>query len=109
MKLKKRNSINTTNSNWIFVGRKRDGKSNDGCVGNEDEILLEAEEYCANSTNYEGEFIYSQFLLCFFFQLRRYEFLDITSVSYLYDGMVYGGVIVDLSNPNFNFRCRTTT
>lgn len=37
-----------------FVGRKRDDKSepNDSCAGNEDELLLEAEAFYADSTDY---------------------------------------------------------
>ncbi|KAG4074500.1 hypothetical protein HA402_015789 [Bradysia odoriphaga] len=38
-------------------GRKRDDKSesNDGCAGNEDEILLEAEEFYADSVDYDSD------------------------------------------------------
>lgn len=46
----------------FFLGRKRDDKStsNDRCVGNEDEILLEAEEFCADCVDY-GEFLIINF------------------------------------------------
>lgn len=47
------------NHRLIFLGRKRDDKSShsiDGrFVGNEDELLLEAEEYCIDNVDY-GEF-----------------------------------------------------
>lgn len=41
------------NFSFLFLGRKRDDdKSNDRCVGNGDEMLLEAEEFCADSGDY---------------------------------------------------------